>query len=44
MFDYYFDYLSPDIMSERLRDLIDENNKSMVESINKKLTKLKKYC
>ena len=31
-------------MSERLRDLIDENNKSMVESINKKLTKLKKYC
>ena len=41
LFDYYFDYLSPDIMSERLRDLIDENNKSMVESINKKLTKLK---
>ena len=28
-------------MFKRLRDASDENNKNMVESINKKLTKLK---
>ena len=33
--------LSPDIMFERLRDSSDEKNKSMVESINEKLIKLK---
>ena len=41
LFNYYFNYLSPDIMFERLRDSSDEKNKSMVESINEKLTKLK---
>ena len=41
LFDYYFHYLSPDFMFERLRDSIDEKNKGIVESINKKLTKLK---
>ena len=29
-------------MSRRLRDSSDEKNKNLVESINKKLTKLKK--
>ena len=42
IFNYYFDYSNPEIMFRRLRDSIDEKNKSMVESINKKLTKLKK--
>ena len=41
LFNYYFNYLSPDIMFERLRDSSEEKNKSMVESINEKLTKLK---
>ena len=41
MFNYYFHYLNPVIMFERLRDESDEKSKDMVESINKKLTKLK---
>ena len=41
MFSHYFDYLNPVIMFERLRDSSDEKSKSMVESINEKLTKLK---
>ena len=42
LFDYYFDYLSPEIMLKKLRYTSDEKNKDMVESINKKLTKMKK--
>ena len=41
LFTYYFDYLNPVIMFERLRDASDEKNKDLGESINKKLTKLK---
>ena len=41
LFNNYFDYLNPDIMFRRLRDSSDERNKDMVESINKKLTKMK---
>ena len=41
MFSHYLEYLNPVIMFERLRDSSDEKNKSMVESINEKLTKLK---
>ena len=37
LFSYYFDYLNPVIMFERLRDASDEKNKDLVESINKKL-------
>ena len=41
MFDY-FDYSNPEIMFRGLRDSSDEKSKYLVESINKKLTKLKK--
>ena len=41
LFNNYFDYLNPDTMFRRLRDSSDEKNKDMVESINKKLTKMK---
>ena len=41
LLNYYFTYLNPNIMLERLRDASDEKNKDMVESINKKLTKMK---
>ena len=41
MFNYDFGSSNADIMFKRLRDAKDENNKNMVESINKKLTKLK---
>ena len=41
MFNYDFGSSNADIMFKRLRDASDENNKNMVESINKKLTKLK---
>ena len=41
LFNYYFDYSNPEIMFEKLRDASDEKNKNMVESINKKLTKMK---
>ena len=42
MFNYYFDYSNPEIMFKKLRDVTDEKNKNMVESSNKKLTKMKK--
>ena len=35
-------YLNPIIMLERLKDSSNERNKDLVESINKKLTKIKK--
>ena len=41
LFNYYFDYSNPEIMFKRLRDASDEKNKNLVESINKKLTKMK---
>ena len=41
LFNYCFDYSNPEIMFEKLRDASDEKNKNMVESINKKLTKMK---
>ena len=41
LLNYYFTYLNPNIMLERLRDASDEKNKDMVESINKKLIKMK---
>ena len=41
MFNYYFDYSNPEIMFKKLRDASDEKNKNMVESIKKKLTKMK---
>ena len=41
LFSYYFDYLNPENMFKRLRDATDEKNKNMVESINKKLMKIK---
>ena len=40
-FSHYFDYSNPDTMLKRLRDASDEKNKFMVESINKKLTKMR---
>ena len=41
LFNYYFDYLNPEIKFKRLRDASDEKNKNLVESINKKLIKMK---
>ena len=41
LFSYYFDYLNPVIIFERLRDASDQKNKDLVKSINKELTKLK---
>ena len=41
LFNYYLSYLNPIIMFEKLRDASDERNKDMVESVNKKLTKMK---
>ena len=41
LFDHYFDYLNPEIMITKLKTASYEKNKNMVESINKKLTKLK---
>ena len=41
LLSHYFDYSNPVIMFERLRDASDEKNKDLVESINKKLTKMK---
>ena len=40
-FNCYFYYSNPDIMLKRLSNASDEKNKNLVESINKKLTKLK---
>ena len=41
LFDHYFNYLKPDVMIKKLKYASYEKNKNMVESINKKLTKLK---
>ena len=41
LFNHYFDYLNQDIMIERLKTASDKKNKDMVESINKKLAKMK---
>ena len=41
LLDHYFDYLNPEIMIAKLKTASYEKNKNMVESINKKLTKLK---
>ena len=41
LFNYYFNYSNPEIMFKRLRDASEEKNKNLVESINKKLTKIK---
>ena len=41
LLNHYFGYLNPVIMLERLRDASEEKNKDLVESINKKLTKMK---
>ena len=38
----YFDYSNPDTIINRLKDVSDDKNKNMVESINKKLNKMKK--
>ena len=40
LFNYYFGYLKPTIMFERLKNVNDDKNKDMVKSINQKLTKL----
>ena len=42
LFKEYFNYSNPDTMIKRLKDVGDEKNKNMVESINKKLNKMKK--
>ena len=41
-FKEYFDYSNPDTMIKRLKDVSDEKNKNMVESIKKKRSKMKK--
>ena len=41
LFNHYFDFSIPDIMFKKLRNTSDEKNKNLVESIIKKLTKLK---
>ena len=41
-FKEYFDYSNPDTMIKRLKDVSDEKNKNMVESINKKLNEMKR--
>ena len=40
LFNNYFGCLNPIIMLKRLRDASDERNKHLMESINKKLTKM----
>ena len=42
LFKEYFDYSNPDTMIKRLKNVNDEINKNMVESINKNLNKMKK--
>ena len=42
LFKEYFDYSNPDTMIKRLKNVNDEINKNMVESINKSLNKMKK--
>ena len=38
----YFDYSNPGTIIKRLKDVSDDKNKNTVESINKKLNKIKK--
>ena len=42
LFKEYFNYSNPDTMFKRLKYISHEKNKNMVESINKKLNKIKK--
>ena len=42
LFKEYFDYSNPDTMIKRLKNVNDEINKNMVESINKNLNKMEK--
>ena len=42
LFKEYFNYSNLDTMIKRLKNASDERNKDMVESINKKLNKMKK--
>ena len=42
LFKEYFDYSNPDTMIKRLKNVNDEINKNVVESINKNLNKMKK--
>ena len=42
LFKEYFNYSNPDTMIRILKGVGDEKNKNMVESINKKLNKMKK--
>ena len=42
LFKEYFIYSNPDTMIKRLKNVNDEINKNMVESINKNLNKMKK--
>ena len=42
LFKEYFNYSNPDTMIRILKDAGDEKSKNMVESINKKLNKMKK--
>ena len=41
LFKEYLDYSNPDTMIKRLKDASDKKNKYMIESINKKLSKMK---
>ena len=42
LFEEYFNYPNPDTLIKRLKDVGDEINKNMVESINKNPNKMKK--
>ena len=42
LFKEYFNYSNPDTVIKRLKDAGDEKNKNIVESINKKLNKMRK--
>ena len=42
LFKEYFNYSNPDTVIRILKDAGDAKNKNMVESINKKLNKIKK--
>ena len=41
LFKEYFDYSNPDTMIKRLKDASDKKNQDLIESINKKLSKMK---
>ena len=42
LFEEYFNYSNPDTMTKRLKNINDEINKNMVNSINENLNKMKK--